>query len=479
MASHRMPDRDRPRRAVPAWVVAPPDDAATGREARPAPAAPAPAVAAPAPAPAAPAAAVDVVASPSALGASVVGSPGVGSPGVGSPVVASPVVASPVVGSPVGTAPVVDGAVTATPAGATPAAGPTDAARLGAAPVTDPTAGPAGHAPVTGAPTGALPDGDVVVPDYPPQEHLLPPAPTSPAVQVPPFDTAPLPVSPVDGTTERADDAGRRGHARGPLTPPSDPAHRAAGHPAPVQPAAPAAPVVGQPRFSVPGLEHVLVEGAEPEPSGPIGYRTPARFARQQAPRPVVVEPAPTPFDAVIAPPVASGAPVTTSVFPAVPDAAAVPAVDRAAGADAPGSAADTSDPAAGAGVPAGSEPGLQAGRGARRDRSRTTIGATPAAVLGAVTGVAALALGAWWFTAPATVHATGLVLGVLALLLSATALRAPAATWQRPVALLGAVLGGVGTLVLLWAVASALLPLAGVTLPDLTGTGTTPTIAP
>ena len=57
--------------------------------------------------------------------------------------------------------------------------------------------------------------------------------------------------------------------------------------------------------------------------------------------------------------------------------------------------------------------------------------------------------------------------------------LRDRAATWQRPVALLGAVLGGVGTLVLLWAVAAALLPLAGVTLPDVTGTGTTPTLAP
>ncbi len=67
----------------------------------------------------------------------------------------------------------------------------------------------------------------------------------------------------------------------------------------------------------------------------------------------------------------------------------------------------------------------------------------------------------------------------MLALALSVTALRTPAATWQRPVALLGAVLGGVGTLVLLWAVAAALLAPAGVTLPDLTGTGTTPTLAP
>ncbi|PZF56481.1 hypothetical protein DEJ23_09930 [Curtobacterium sp. MCSS17_008] len=355
------------------------------------------------------------------------------------------------------------------------------------------------------APAGPLPDGDVLVPDYPPQEHLLPPAPTSPTVQVPPFDTAPLPVSPtdaaVDGTLRSVQE-----RPRVPLAPPSDPAHPAAAQPTPVQPtpvqsaslqpvpvqsaparpAAPVVPVVGQPRFSVPGLEHVLVEGTEPEPSGPIGYRTPARFARQQAPRPTVVEPGPTPFDAVIAPPTSVTPPASTTVFPTAHTAPVgreqAPAVgDRAArtGVATPAPVADR--PEAAVGGPDGGEPGLQAERRARRDRSRsrTAIGATPAAVLGAVTGVAALGLAAWWFTAPATVHATGLVLGVLALVLSGTALRHPAATWQRPAGLLGAVLGGVGTLVLLWAVASAVLPLAGVTPPDLTGTGVTPTLAP
>lgn len=411
VASHRMPDRDRPRRAVPAWVVAPPEDTAVGREAPRAPAPQAPVLDA--------VAAVPVVAP--------------GTPG---------------------------------------AAGPT----------------------LPQDPTDVLPAVDVVVPDYPPQEHLLPPAPTSPAVQVPPFDTAPLPVSPVDAA-----------ESGGPLTPPVDPTHSAHA-PAPVQPPAPAAPVVGQPRFSVPGLEHVLVEGAEPEPSGPIGYRTPARFARQQAPRPTVVDPAPSGFDAVIAAPAAPTV-QAPSVFPGGPAAvstpeAAVPTAAAAAptavagpsaagapvagGVSAPyrrgrrsGSAAARTGTDAEVGGHDDGEQGLQADRRASRDRSRTAIGATPAAVLGAVTGVAALALAAWWFTAPATVHATGLVLGVLALALSVTALRTPAATWQRPVALLGAVLGGVGALVLLWAVAAALLAPAGVTLPDLTGTGTTPTLAP
>ncbi|WFR65892.1 hypothetical protein P9139_12120 [Curtobacterium flaccumfaciens] len=87
--------------------------------------------------------------------------------------------------------------------------------------------------------------------------------------------------------------------------------------------------------------------------------------------------------------------------------------------------------------------------------------------------------MAAWWFLQPATVHGIGLLLGVVALLVSVVTLRNRAATWQRPIALLGAVLGGVGALVLLWAVASAVLPAAGVTLPDLTGAGITPTLAP
>lgn len=444
MASHRMPDQDRPRRAVPAWVVAPPEDAAPGREAHPTPAPPV---------------AVDDVVAPEALVAS---------------------------------APHLE------PSGSAPTA-PTQADA-------DPS-------------VGSLPQGDVVVPDYPPQEHLLPPAPTSPAVQVPPFDTAPLPVSPVDavmggtiGTT-----ASGRMHAH--LTPPTDPAHPADRRTAPPAPPAhaagpvrPVVPGVGEPRFSVPGLEHVLVAGVEPEASGPIGYRTPARFARQQAPRPTVVEPAAPTFDAVIAPPAATpgarpgaAAEAVTSRFPAV----SVPAVSAPASSTAPGVAAPattiapatetataetSATSATSAGRPsrlgnaarpgkasrrAGGGTGLQAGTRPTRDRSRTAIGATPAAVLGAISGTAALGAAAWWFTAPATVHAVALVLGLLALVLSATALRDPVATWQRPVALLGAVLGGVGTLVLLWAVASALLPLAGVTLPDLTGSGIVPTVAP
>lgn len=335
MASHRMPDDERPRRAVPAWVTAPPEG--DGLEARPAPVASAPA---------------------------------------------------------------------------------------------PETAGPGSTLPtVQSAPA---PDGDIVVPDYPPQEDLLPPAPTSPAVHTLPFEQAmlaPAPVSPIDA--------------------------------APPAPVVPAVPVVGQPRFSVPGLEHVVVEGTEPAPTGPIGYRTPARFARQQASLPAPAS-APTPtrsFDAVIAPP-----------------ASAPAAAPSSAPAAAPAPESETSAPPAEATDTDGGEPRLQAEPKGER---KPLVGATPGAVMGAVAGMATLGLAAWWFLAPATVHGVGLLLGVLALVLSIVTLRNRAATWQRPIALLGAVLGGVGTLVLLWAVASAVLPLVGVTLPDLTGTGTTPTLAP
>ncbi len=336
MASHRMPDDERPRRAVPAWVTAPPESA--GLEARPTPVASAPA--------------------PETVG-----------PGSTLPTVQS------------------------------------------------------APAPV---------DDDIVVPDYPPQEDLLPPAPTSPAVHTVPFEAAllaPAPVSPIDA--------------------------------APPAPVVPAVPVVGQPRFSVPGLEHVVVEGAEPTPSGPIGYRTPARFARQQAPLQAPAS-APTPtrsFDAVIAAP-----------------ASAPTAAPSAAPAAAPAAESVTSAPPAEATDTDGGEPRLQADPERVR---KPLVGATPGAVLGAVAGLATLGLAAWWFLAPATVHGVGLLLGALALVLSIVTLRNRSATWQRPIALLGAVLGGVGTLVLLWAVASAVLPLAGVTLPDLTGTGTSPTLAP
>jgi hypothetical protein len=341
------------------------------------------------------------------------------------------------------------------------------------------------------------------------------------------------------------------------------PFDRAAVAPAPVSPidavpvaapapAVPAVPVVGQPRFSVPGLEHVVVEGTEPEPSGPIGYRTPARFAHQ---RPAAVQarsfdaviaaPAPAPAAPAIAPqplplpregaPAApafrsrhAGLAATVSVphdgptgTPADPSGAGdqpakpprerrtarlgraarggrsadagspaphapgatgatppAPAGDSHAAAPAPSTRAHApaTAPSAGASAPAVGGPRLQDDS---VDGGNPLVGVTPGAVLGAIAGVGTLGLAAWWFLAPATVHGVGLVLGVLAVALSIVILRNPAATWQRPIALLGAVLGGVGTLVLLWAVAAAVLPLVGVTLPDVTGSGTTPTLAP
>lgn len=372
VASHRMPDHDRPRRPVPAWVTAPPEGAAppvadqdavtpvpdTGLEARPTPAPPAPADA-------------------------------------------------------------VVGSATAAPA---PAA---DGVHEG------------------------LHEG-LVVPDFPPQEDLLPPAPTSPAVQLASVDTAPVtPLAP----EPVAEDPG-------PLAPPA--------HAAPTRPVVPG---VGQPRFSVPGLEHVLVAGTDDEPSGPIGYRTPARFARQQAPRPVAEPTTTRSFDAVLAAPAPAApspaAPTPSSGIPATAGGAAPePTTHPDAVADQPSARGAATD-GGGSGLPAG------------RTRRGPLVGPTTGAVLSAVAALATLGLAAWWFTAPATVHGTGLALGAVALLLSVTVLRDRTVTWQRPVALLGAVLGAVGTIALLWAVASALLPLAGVTLPDLTGSGVTPTLAP
>ncbi|MDP4334488.1 hypothetical protein Q7F20_13995 [Curtobacterium sp. A7_M15] len=403
MASHRLPDEDRPRRAVPDWVTAPPEGPADDLEARPTAAAPAPA---------------------------------------------------------------------------------------------PETAGPGSTLPAQ-PPTPGRVDDDIVVPDFPPEDHLLPPAPTSPAVHTLPVDTASVGRAPI----------GSAPVGSAPVSPID-----AVGT-APVVPAAPGVPAVGQPRFSVPGLEHVVVEGAEPAPSGPIGYRTPARFAHQRPAAPTPAAPAPAPaFEAVVAPP----APATPDPRgDALPPTEAIPLIDlptrdtaggsgggtgarstkrgphrpgrgRTTGRRAPkstrGSAASTANDAAtaveattpGRTVRGQGEPRLQAAAPAPQ-----LVGTTPAAVLGAVAGVATLGLGAWWFTAPATVHGVGLVLGVLALLLSIVTLRRPGVTWQRPLALLGAVLGGVGTLVLVWAVASALLPLVGVTVPDLTGTGTVPTLAP
>lgn len=408
MAAHRMPESDRPRRPVPAWVTAPPVDEvapervaaaghvnASGREARPTPASSRAAHAATVP------------------------------------------------------------PTTVAPAGKVPAGH-----------------APAAHAPVPEpASIAALVEADAPVPDFPPHQDLLPPAPTSPNVHTVPFETPAVlpssvvpasglvvPVSPVAAAPASAD-------AAPPVAPLTTPAPEAA--PAPST-AAPSVPVAGQPRFSVPGLEHVVVEGTEPEPVGPIGYRTPRRFAHQQAAaRPTAPAPARA-FDAVLHAAPAASAPGGLAV--ATPDAAATTAVvaptpvPQGAGGGEAGLPTELLDQPVAAGV---------------TPEPRRALGATAGAVLGAVAGIATIGLAAWWFTAPATVHGVGVVLGLLAVVLSIVTLRDRTATWQRPVALLGAVLGGVGTIVLLWAVAAALLPLAGVTLPDVTGTGTTPTLAP
>jgi hypothetical protein len=404
-----MPESDRPRRPVPAWVTAPPVDEvapervaaaghvnASGREARPTPPPSRAAHAAPVP------------------------------------------------------------PTTVTPSGTAPAAQASSHA---------PTAEPATIA--------ALVEADAPVPDFPPQQELLPPAPTSPNVHTVPFETPAVPpssvvpasglvvpVSPVAAAPASADAA----PLVAPLTTPAPEAS-----PAPPT-AAPVVPVAGQPRFSVPGLEHVVVEGTEPEPVGPIGYRTPRRFAHQQAAARSAA-PAPAParsFDAVLhaAPASAApGGPATATTDADATTALVAPApVPQGAGGGEAGLPTELLDqPVAAAAMP---EP-------------RRALGATAGAVLGAVAGMATVGLAAWWFTAPATVHGVGVVLGLLALVLSIVTLRDRTATWQRPVTLLGVVLGGVGTVVLLWAVAAALLPLAGVTLPDVTGTGTTPTLVP
>lgn len=315
----------------------------------------------------------------------------------------------------------------------------------------------------------------------------------------------------------------------------SDTAWSASGPALPPTPAVPVVPAAGQPRFSVPGLEHVVVEGGEPEPVGPIGYRTPARFARQQArvvPPAATAATAATTFDAIIGASAPTGVAQSARLDPAVstpsvpPLAPVLPPVTPAVS----GSADTTAvDPAAVAGPTPAREHRNARGRGttgrrlfgsrrtveeppkrrstavplpapaevptvatavtegearlpadaqptARRTaRPARSLGPTQGAVLGAIAGLGTIGLAAWWFTAPATVHAVGVVLGLLAVLVSVVTMRNALTTWQRPVALLGAVLGTVGTLVLLWAVASVL----GAPLPDITGTGTVPTIAP
>ena len=409
MASHRLPDEERPRRAVPAWVTAPPEDGSAasaadrlsdpGLEARPTPAASAP-------------------------------------------------------------APETVGSESASPAPQSAPAPGTGSVERGSIEHGGVEHGSVAHASVE---HGLVAEG-LVVPDYPPQEALLPPAPTSPSVHTVPFDralAAPAPVSPIDA--------------------------------APLARTHPSVPVVGQPRFSVPGLEHVVVEGTEPEQVGPIGYRTPARFAHH---RPAVTTPAPVSeptrsFDAVIAPPTTSSAAEARTALPATTPITTGATSAPGGSATGPTTATATA-PATRASGSGGGEPRLQADDADRNRADRTdapgetggparrpAVGATPGALLGAVAGLATLGLAAWWFTAPATVHGVGVALGAIALLLSIVTLRNPATTWQRPIALLGAVLGGVGTLGLLWAVAAALLPMAGVTLPDLTGTGATPTLVP
>ncbi|MDT0234505.1 hypothetical protein [Curtobacterium sp. BRB10] len=440
-----MPESDRPRRPVPAWVTAPPVDEvaaervaaaghvnASGREARPTPGSSRAAHAAPVP---------------------------------------------PTTVTPAGNTAVEQTTAAQATAEQTTAAQAT-AAQAPAA------AAPAAHAPDAHAATSepasiaALVEADAPVPDFPPQQELLPPAPTSPNVHTVPFETPAVPpssvvpasglvvpVSPVAAAPASADAT----PLVAPLTAPSPEAT-----PAPPT-AAPAVPVAGQPRFSVPGLEHVVVEGTEPEPVGPIGYRTPRRFAHQQAAaRSATPAPAPAPapaptrsFDAVLhaAPATAPGGPTVATRHADASTAVVAPTpVPQGVGGGEAGLPTELLDQP----VPAAAVP-----------EPRRPLGATAGAVLGAVTGIATLGLAAWWFSAPATVHGVGVVLGLLALVLSIVTLRDRTATWQRPVALLGTVLGAVGTVVLLWAVAAALLPLAGVTLPDVTGTGTTPTLGP
>jgi hypothetical protein len=703
VASHRMPESERPRRPVPTWVTAPPEDdrrpspdratvagtpptvasvaasVVSGREARTAPATPAldpnavvpdfppqqellpPAPTSPnvdtvpfvrvASAPAVPADGHPVALAAGAPGvvggvADIVGPAAVGTAGAPSPL------------------PVTDGSVGATAAAGAgrgvASAGPAQAvtgAGVAGAPVVAPGAvggAPgAGTAQAVGGPTAPAPLRGV-------SRHGAPESHTVPA----PVPTTVGPGHPADSHRGAhvlgavptgapvADAVTPGGTAAAPTMPGGQPSLDGAPVAAPQQPPAPVLPVMpstGQPRFSVPGLEHMVVEGAEPAPVGPIGYRTPARFAHQQAvharPLPASVTTPPpvagppvlagadvattTPsFDAVIAPPtpVPSETPtasastearfpaavVPTVQLPAVPlpddgpdavpslaavaaavdlptplDATAPPtpasahrnATGRgqsawsrlrrrgtatpsgAAQADATVAAALPADAplppvraedgaptgAAAPGLPAASDanptPGdRRASRGRRSDevehpdgparagrspkaartpkaarplragrtehahravpadvpgapsaaagaqptavagsRSGSTraVGATPAAVLGALAGLGTIGLAAWWFTAPGTVHAVGLLLGVLAVVLAVTTLRDAAASWQRPIALLGLVLGSVGTLVLLWAVLSAVLPDAGVTLPDITGTGTAVQIAP
>ncbi len=365
MASHRMPDSDRPRRPVPAWVTAPPEDAL---EARPAPPRRPPSSLRPGPRRRRP---------PSSTRQGPRRHPHVPRTRPGRP------------GAPVGTA-------------GQRIAGPCRRARCAHV---RPSDDEIVHAVTPGAATpSASSPLAVVVPDFPPDQDLLPPAPTSPAVHTLPFDQlvrpTPPPVSPVDAgpltppaaaRRPRAPDAGRSGGGPAAVLGPRSRARRRGGHRARTE----------RPRR----VPH------------------PARFAQHQ----VVAAPAPTPS----APPQPGPA---RGVSPAPRSSAA-------------GVRTDDASPTVAAPVvrePAPTEPLLQVGAaaaGATADGEDATtgapagarrIGATPGAALGAVAGIATVGLAAWWFTAPGTVHGVGLVLGVLALLLSVVVLRDRSATWQR-----------------------------------------------
>ncbi|WIB27589.1 hypothetical protein [Curtobacterium sp. MCSS17_015] len=553
MASHRMPESERPRRAVPAWVTAPPEDAGA-----PAPSSVVPAVVV------ADRAGADPVTDrtrPGAEAAPVLEARPTAAPPVLDPDAVVPdFPPTPELLPPAPTSPNVDTvpfsalasarAVVAGPgpadgsgvqvagdrgeagnADSTRAAGRHGAARVASGDRQDVAAGSGMALPVAPVLGGAHAAHTRSTARAPGTHEVQPATPTS-------LPTAPHGLLP-SGSLPAGSPLPTVGSDQGTAAGATTVGTRAAGSaPAPAMPPAPVLPVVpapGQPRFSVPGLEHVVVEGVEPEPVGPIGYRTPARFARQQA---RVVPPAvtaPPTFDAVLASPAQSTAarfpgpaaeaqPVTAPVVPAVTRAlpAVTPTQDIATETVASDGAAthlptparehrnaargratssrrpflprrptappaktrSTAVPLAGTTTPehaptAAPVSEATTGRPASTARSAARagrpLGSTPGAVLGALAGLGTLGLAAWWFTATATVHAVGVLLGVIAVVVSSMAMRNPASTWQRPVALLGTVLGAVGALVLLWAAASAL----GAPLPDLTGTGTTPTIVP
>ncbi|WP_146236688.1 MULTISPECIES: hypothetical protein [unclassified Curtobacterium] len=567
MASHRMPESERPRRAVPAWVTAPPEDA------RPAEAAPAPASAGAVPGigtvpagtvPAASAVPAGTFPAASAVPAGTVPAVDLEAHHTTAPPVLDPNAVAPdyppaqellppaptspnvdtIPFAPLSGAPVLgasavgvggSGVTVTTAAAGSPAVGRHGAGQRASSGRRD-AAAAAGMAlpvpPVAGTHAGgSRPAG--APPVAPEVQH----PPLGPVVADPPRDPANW-YTPQVGTLAAPEalspSAGVDLATLGAPGPHADTTAWSASAPTtPPAPTVPVVPAAGQPRFSVPGLEHVVVEGGEPEPVGPIGYRTPARFARQQA---RVVPPAataPPTFDALIGAPAPTTAvlggpsavvgaaavpplgPVLPSVTPTEAQAAVSSAEDPAPDDTAPpveptparehrnargrgttgrrpfhprrtveeppkrrstavplpapaevGTVA-TATPEGAASLPSVAQPAMA--------RAGLSLGPTAGAVLGAVAGLGTIGLAAWWFTAPATVHAVGLVLGLLAVLVSVVTMRNPLTTWQRPVALLGAVLGTVGTLVLLWAVASAL----GAPLPDITGTGTVPAIAP